>query len=96
MVDINSIVSSVQDQVSANLSNEAVILNLKTGVYFGLNPVGAFIWTLIQKPVSILSIRDKVLEEYDVDPERCEREILDLMQQLVDAGLIEVEYAPVS
>lgn len=90
MIDLNTVISTVKDQVSANLSDEVVILNLKTGIYFGLNPVGAFIWSLIQKPTSIRSVREKVLEEYDVDPERCDSELVDLIQQLCDASLIEV------
>jgi len=39
-----------KDQVSCDLAGEAAILNLKNGVYYGLDPVGARIWNLIQEP----------------------------------------------
>jgi hypothetical protein len=89
-----SIVSATKDQVSAEISDEVVILNLKTGIYFGLNPIGAFIWRLIQNPLPISSIQAAVLNDYDVDPESCEKAINDLLQQLAEHGLIEVTNAP--
>ena len=86
-----SIVVAIRDQVSADLAGEAAILNLKSGVYYGLNAVGARIWSLIQEPKSVEDIRDAILNEYDVDPERCESDLLQLLQQLAAEGLIEVE-----
>ena len=44
----NTTVVAIADQASVDLDDEAAILNLKTGVYFGLNEVGAWIWRLIQ------------------------------------------------
>lgn len=46
----SSVVVAVGEQISSNLGGEAVILNLKTGVYHGLNQVGTQIWNLIQQP----------------------------------------------
>src|SRR2546426_12791479 len=81
-----SIVVAIRDQVSADLAGEAAILNLKSGVYYGLNAVGARIWSLIQEPKSVEDIRDAILNEYDVDPERCESDLLQLLQQLAAEG----------
>jgi hypothetical protein len=79
-----------QDQVSCDLSVEAAILNLKSGVYFGLNTVGASIWKLIQEPRTIKEIREALVDEYDVEPKRCEKDILELLQELSTHGLIEI------
>ena len=87
----HAVVVAIRDQVSADLAGEAAILNLKSGVYYGLNAVGARIWSLIQEPKSVEDIRDAILNEYDVDPERCESDLLQLLQQLAAEGLIEVE-----
>jgi hypothetical protein len=84
-------VVAIKDQVSADLAGEAAILNLKSGVYYGLNTVGARIWSLIQEPRTVENIRDTILNEYDVDPERCESDLLQLLQQLAAEGLIEVQ-----
>ncbi len=87
--EISTIVVT-KDQVSCDLSGEAAILNLKSGVYFGLNTVGASIWKLIQEPRTVKEIRDSILEEFDVDPDRCENDILEILQELSTNGLIEI------
>lgn len=88
----SAIVVAVKEQISSNLADEAVILNLKTGVYFGLNEVGARIWSLIQRPQSVQDLRDALLAEYEVEPEICDRDLLQLLQELKAADLIEVSY----
>jgi hypothetical protein len=79
------------EQVSTNLEDEAVILHLKDGVYYGLNPVGARIWNLLQESRTVEEIRDIILEEYEVDQERCEQDLENLLQELLDKGLIELK-----
>jgi hypothetical protein len=78
-----------QDQVSCELGGEAAILNLKAGVYYGLNEVGARIWKLILEPKRVSEIRDTILEEYQVEPDQCEVDVMVLLQDLLDNGLIE-------
>ena len=78
-----------KDQISRHLGDEAAILNLKKGLYCGLNEVGACVWSQIQEPRSIQGILDVLLNEYDVDPEQCKGDLLKLLQQLADNDLIE-------
>ena len=82
---------AAKDQVSSDLGGEVAILDLKAGVYYGLDAVGARIWSLIQEPRTVNEIRDILLEEYEVEPERCERDLLVLLQRLADEGIIEVK-----
>jgi hypothetical protein len=99
-IDLNAMIKSsisnnakivvIKDQVSCDLSGEAAILNLKSGVYFGLNTVGASIWKLIQEPRTIKEIRDALVEEYDVEPKHCEQDILELLQELSTHELIKI------
>jgi hypothetical protein len=88
---LESRVSAVKDQVSCNLGEEAVILSMKNGVYYSLNPLGVRIWHLIVKPIVVTEIRDTIVREYEVEPGRCEDELLALLQDLENEGLIEVE-----
>jgi hypothetical protein len=91
VVSGGSTVVAAKDQVSSDLGGEVAILDLKAGVYYGLDAVGARIWSLIQEPRTVNEIRDILLEEYEVEPERCERDLLALLQRLADEGIIEVE-----
>jgi hypothetical protein len=76
------------DQVSCDLGGEAAILHLKTAIYYGLDPVGARVWDLLRTPKTLAELRDAILEEYDVDPARCESDLRDLLEKLAAAGLI--------
>ncbi len=88
---VNSIVRASANQVSCDLSGEAAILNLQTGTYYGLDPVGATIWKFIEQPRTVGSVRDWLLERYEVDAERCERDLFELLGELSAEGLVEVD-----
>lgn len=91
----NSVLVASQDQVSADLSSDVassvVLLNLKNGVYYELKEVGTSIWNLIQQPRSVQSILDILVDEYEVDAERCEADLLALADDLAKHGLIQVQ-----
>lgn len=89
-ISCNSVVTVATDQVSCDLKGEAAILNLNDGVYYGLNEVGARIWSLLSEPITVSHIRDQLEREYDVDSGRCEKDLVELLSKLEDAGLIEV------
>lgn len=88
MPDDSRFVVSV-DQVFCDLGGQVAILNLKTGVYYGLDPVGARVWDLLPTPKTLAQIRDAILDEYDVEPDRCERDLRDLLEELTAEHLIE-------
>jgi hypothetical protein len=86
----SSLVAVSRDQVSCDLAGEAAILSLKNGTYYGLDPVGARIWSLMQQPVRFGALRDQIVSEFDVEPERCESDLAALLHRLKSEGLIEV------
>jgi hypothetical protein len=85
----NAAIVAASEQISCNLSGEAVILNLRTGIYFGLNPVGARVWELLQQPRTVSEIRDLLVAEYEVDSARCEQDLYALVEELASRGLIQ-------
>jgi hypothetical protein len=91
-ISATATVVATKNHVSCDLAGESAILNLENSVYYGLNPVGARIWSLVQTPVSVAVLRDAIVNEYDVEPERCHRDLLDLLAQLADAKLIKIEH----
>ena len=84
-----SIVSVTKDQVSCELGDESAILNTKEGIYYGLDAIGTVIWKLLQTPHSVAEIQAALLEEYEVERERCELDLIALLNELLKAGLIE-------
>ena len=89
-VDEGDVVVAVPNQVSSSLGDEAVILELTQGIYYGLNEVGARIWTLLKEPRRAGEIRDAIVDEYEVGSATATRDVLGLLTELADRGLIEV------
>ena len=89
----HSVVVAAEEQVACDLADEVAILDLKSGVYFGLNTVAAYIWHLIQEPKTVTEVHEALVEEYDVEPERCQRDLVALLEELAAKGLIEVKDA---
>jgi hypothetical protein len=90
-ISLQSTVAAIKEQVSADLSGEVIILSLRNGEYFGLNPVGARIWELAQERRAVRVIRDRLLEEFpDVDSETCTADLLAILTEMAEAELIEV------
>ena len=79
------------DQVSCDLEGEVAILNLKNSVYYGLDPVGASVWSLIQQPKTFAEIRDALLGIYEVDSAQLESDLQVLLGQLSAQGLIDIQ-----
>ncbi len=92
----NPIVVATKEQVSCDLGGESAILNLKNGVYYSLDPVGARVWNLLQEPRSVQEVCETLLGEYDVEPQRCESDLHALLEKLLGEGLIEVRNGPVA
>ena len=77
-------------QISSAMGNEHAILQLDSGKYFGLNPVGARIWQLIAQPRPVREILATLLTEYEVPADRCRADLIALLEKLRAAGLIQV------
>lgn len=88
-LSVSSSVVATKDQISSDLGGEVAILHLEAGMYYGLDNVGARIWSLIQKPRTVVEIRDILMSEYEVEPGHCESDLIALLQRLADEGLIE-------
>lgn len=84
--------AAAKQQASSYLPDEVIILNLQSGIYYGLNQVGARFWELIQTPTSLAEVRSSLLEDYDVTVEECDRDLQTMVQKLADAGLITVTH----
>jgi hypothetical protein len=80
--------SAPGDVVSRDLNGEAVLLNLGTGSYYGLDPVGTRMWELLSTLESVPEVLAVLRAEYDVD-ETCLKQDLDrLILELEDEGLL--------
>jgi hypothetical protein len=91
-LSVRCIVVASKEQISCDLMDGNVILDLTNGVYYGLDSVGSRIWSLLQETRTVGDIRDILLSEYDVEPDRCERDLLSLLETLKSNALIDIVY----
>jgi hypothetical protein len=89
-ISTSSTIIAEKDPVTSEMANEVAILNPKSGMYFGLDTVGARIWELIKEPMTVEDIRNIILDEYEVDVDRCEQDLFILFSEMSNNGLIEV------
>jgi len=93
MVDV-SLTSTARisdDVVFRELEGEAVLLNMQSGTYFGLDAMGTRIWQLIERHGTLSAVRDELVQEFDVEADAATRDLLDLVGQLAARGLVEIE-----
>ena len=79
--------------VFRDLDDEAVLLNLSTGVYFGLDTVGTRIWHLLLERGQLAAVRDAIVEEYDVTTDVSTADLLGFVDALARAQLVELRGA---
>lgn len=70
------------------LSGETVLLNLESGVYYGLDPVGTRVWQLLLQGQTIAEICGTMIDEYDVAPDVLRDDVLRLVGELRERGIV--------
>jgi hypothetical protein len=77
------------------VAGEAVILEVKSGKYFGLDEIGTRMWQLLSENGHLLPTYQILLNEYDVDPARLERDLIQLVHSFVEKNLMEIDDRPI-
>ena len=78
-----------RDVLFRELDGESVLLSLSQEEYYSLDEVGTRMWqALIAAGGSLDAARDALLREYDVEHEVLERDLLRLVSELVERGLL--------
>ena len=74
--------------MTADMKGDTVMMDVETGKYYNLGDVGGRIWDLMENPITLSDMADRLTEEYDVTRERCLSEILPFLQSLLERNLI--------
>ena len=80
---------TVPPQVMSRLvGDETVLLDLASGMYFGLDGVGRRIWESISSGQNLGEAADAIVAEYDVDRERARQDVMEFANTLLERGLL--------
>ena len=89
-IGMNTVVAQIEELVSSDLDGETVMMSIKNGKYYGMDAIGSRIWELIKQPRSVLELCDILLTEFNVDRERCEKDVLVFLNKLAEDNLVKV------
>lgn len=91
IVTLASRVVSSEEVLVQEAGGEAVLLDLASERYFGLDPVGTQIWTLLDQGQPLQQILETLCDAYDAPRERLHEDLLALVAELSEAGLVTVD-----
>jgi len=80
--------------VFRQMDDGAVLLDLESGVYFGLDEVGARVWALLAERGTPAAVCAAMIDEYEVSAAALEADVLRLVGELSDKGLVRPAPAP--
>lgn len=80
--------TAAPDVIYRDIGGEAVLLNLKTGKYYGLNAVGLRIWQLVLENGDLEEVARVMLDEFDVSFDQLQFDINRLVSSLEENGLL--------
>ena len=88
MITGQTIVVRVKEINGSKMDGEIVLMSSTSEKYFSMNPVASRIWELVDKPCTGLEILDKLLEEYNVDRQRCLADVIEILEKLNEEELV--------
>ena len=87
-IGLESTVTQSEDQVSTELDGETVLMSIEQGNYYGMDKILSRIWALIEKPIAVSAICDRLMKEYDVELKTCEKDVLSVLNDLAKENLL--------
>lgn len=90
MFSDDTVFQPASGNLSSELGDELIILNVELGKYYGMNPVASWIWNRLKEPASFGGLSRGIQTTFDVDADTCRKDLTDFLRNLIDAGLIEV------
>ena len=90
-LDLSTIVIPCPDVLVQELDGEAVLLNLDSERYFGLDDVGTRVWQHLLEHRRLERVCEEMQKEYDVDESRLSADLLQLVGELIEAGIVTIE-----
>ncbi|CAM3322798.1 MULTISPECIES: lasso peptide biosynthesis PqqD family chaperone [Paenibacillus] len=77
----------------SDMDGEKVMLSIDNGKYYNLGRIGGRIWELASTPITVSGMVEKLVAEYDIEPDACEQQVQRFLLQLADEGLVQVKKA---
>jgi hypothetical protein len=84
----DTLVARADNLVSSRVDDSIIAINRDLGYCFAMNVTGARVWELISSPIRVGSVRDALCDEFLVDRDTCLRDVLAILSQMRENGLL--------
>jgi len=89
-IEIDTIIKKSDTLLEANLEDSLALMSIEDGKYYGMNPIGKAVWELLDEPIEAKKIIDKLLNDFSIDAETCQKETITFLHQLLERKMIYV------
>jgi hypothetical protein len=87
-ITLDTEINIAPDVYFQNIGGEAVLLDLKSGKYFGLDEIGSHMWQLLNEYKNLRKVYTTLTDEYEVEPARLETDLLNLVTVFIEKELM--------
>ena len=87
-VALTDVVCASPNHIASRVGDELAVLDLDRSVYYGLDPVGARVWELLQAPIALSDVRDAMVAEFEVGHAEAGADLIALVEELLDQRLV--------
>jgi len=77
-----------KEVVWRTLGDDCILLHLDSGIYYTLNEEGRMVWEALDGKNNLAEIRSKMMEQYDVDAETIQKDIMEIIEDLIKEDLV--------
>lgn len=91
LITLCSTICRSENQLSAAIDDELVLMSVEKGNYYGLDAIGTDIWQRLEGPVMVADLCTALGKDYVADAETIRRDVLALLERLMAEGLIEIK-----
>jgi hypothetical protein len=89
-IALDTVISQVEEIITSDIGGETVMMSLENSAYYGVDTVGSRIWQLIEQPMAVSHLCNILQTEFEVEPETCHEDVLELLNSLHQANLIQI------
>jgi hypothetical protein len=83
-----------KEVVWRTLGEDCILLHLESGIYYTLNEEGRMLWEALDGKNQLAEIRATIMEQYEVDAGTIQKDLIEIMQDLIKEGLVEYDKNP--
>ena len=87
----DALIHRTNNLLEAQLGCEIVALDPEQGLCFGFNETAARVWQMLERPLTLSSLRDSLFDEFEVEKDHCEELLKELLSDLETRGLIKFD-----